>query len=144
MEKYLKCVFLCALSIFSIFDKQGSTVFKVMINFIFLCVFFLGILAFGVKESAIVNKVFTAVNILVLLFVILSGFIKGNINNWYIGEDFFLNGHGCVSLITFPRRSHTHQIVSLELLVWFNASFCIVVYVKMYFPGFYLEVRRQE
>lgn len=63
-----------------------------ILNFIFsLCVAFLGILAFGVKESAIINKVFTAVNVLVLLFVILSGAIKGHINNWYIGEDSLLH-----------------------------------------------------
>uniref|UniRef100_A0A4W6CRX6 Zgc:175280 n=1 Tax=Lates calcarifer TaxID=8187 RepID=A0A4W6CRX6_LATCA len=61
-----------------------------------------GILAFGVKESAIVNKVFTAVNILVLLFVILSGFIKGNINNWYISEDSLLNGYEYGSGGFFP------------------------------------------
>ncbi|XP_041864729.1 cationic amino acid transporter 2 family protein [Melanotaenia boesemani] len=50
-----------------------------------------GILAFGVKESAIVNKIFTAINVLVLLFVILAGFIKGDISNWYTNEDTLLN-----------------------------------------------------
>uniref|UniRef100_A0A4W5QNU1 Zgc:175280 n=1 Tax=Hucho hucho TaxID=62062 RepID=A0A4W5QNU1_9TELE len=50
-----------------------------------------GILAFGVKESAIVNKVFTAVNTVVLVFVIIAGFIKGDIDNWYISEDIILN-----------------------------------------------------
>ncbi|XP_054611017.1 cationic amino acid transporter 2 family protein isoform X2 [Dunckerocampus dactyliophorus] len=53
-----------------------------------------GILAFGVKESAIVNKIFTAVNILVLIFVILAGFIKGDINNWYIDEEALLTAYG--------------------------------------------------
>uniref|UniRef100_A0A8C7LHN0 Zgc:175280 n=1 Tax=Oncorhynchus kisutch TaxID=8019 RepID=A0A8C7LHN0_ONCKI len=50
-----------------------------------------GILAFGVKESAIVNKVFTAVNTVVLVFVIIAGIIKGDIDNWYISEDTILN-----------------------------------------------------
>uniref|UniRef100_A0A3B5ABH6 Low affinity cationic amino acid transporter 2-like n=1 Tax=Stegastes partitus TaxID=144197 RepID=A0A3B5ABH6_9TELE len=42
------------------------------------------ILAFGVRESAIVNTVFTAVNVAVLVFIIISGFIKGDIKNWQI------------------------------------------------------------
>uniref|UniRef100_A0A4W4G8D7 Cationic amino acid transporter C-terminal domain-containing protein n=1 Tax=Electrophorus electricus TaxID=8005 RepID=A0A4W4G8D7_ELEEL len=50
-----------------------------------------GILAFGVKESAILNKLFTAVNIVVLLFVIVAGFIKGDLGNWQLTKEDIIN-----------------------------------------------------
>ncbi|XP_033953363.1 high affinity cationic amino acid transporter 1-like isoform X1 [Pseudochaenichthys georgianus] len=50
-----------------------------------------GLLAFGVKESAMVNKVFTCVNVLVLLFVVISGLVKGDIKNWNLNPDEILN-----------------------------------------------------
>lgn len=46
-----------------------------------------GLLAFGVSESALVNKIFTGINLLVLGFVIIAGFVKGDIANWNITED---------------------------------------------------------
>ncbi|XP_029306417.1 cationic amino acid transporter 2-like isoform X2 [Cottoperca gobio] len=50
-----------------------------------------GILAYGVKESVVLNIVFTAVNVTILIFIIISGFIKGDINNWRISQETILN-----------------------------------------------------
>ncbi|XP_040006837.1 cationic amino acid transporter 3a [Xiphias gladius] len=45
-----------------------------------------GLLAFGVSESALVNKIFTGINLVVLGFVIISGFVKGDAANWNLTE----------------------------------------------------------
>lgn len=44
-------------------------------------------LALGASESALVTKVFTVVNLLVLGFVIISGFVKGDLHNWKLTEE---------------------------------------------------------
>jgi cationic amino acid transporter 1 len=46
-----------------------------------------GLLTLGVKESAMVNKIFTCINVLVLGFIMVSGFVKGSIKNWQLMED---------------------------------------------------------
>ncbi|XP_061818475.1 high affinity cationic amino acid transporter 1 [Nerophis lumbriciformis] len=58
---------------------------------VFIIITLTGLLAFGVKESAIVNKVFTCINVLVLLFMVISGLVKGTMKNWYLDPDEILH-----------------------------------------------------
>ncbi|KAJ7316382.1 hypothetical protein JRQ81_002544 [Phrynocephalus forsythii] len=51
-----------------------------------LIVILAGLLSTGVKESTMVNKAFTVVNVVVLLFIVISGFIKGDLKNWRLNE----------------------------------------------------------
>eukprot|EP00063_Salmo_salar_P080275 XP_014055110.1 PREDICTED: cationic amino acid transporter 3 [Salmo salar] len=60
--------------------------------FAFILVLLLtGLLAFGVSESALVNKIFTGVNLVVLGFVIISGLVKGDRTNWNLTVEDFVN-----------------------------------------------------
>ncbi|XP_046966368.1 cationic amino acid transporter 2-like [Vanessa cardui] len=69
---------------FESFAPIYSTNFSPYFDFFsFFVVIILGVLlAFGVRESTLVNNVFTAVNIVVILFIIIAGAFKADVNNW--------------------------------------------------------------
>ncbi|XP_052005798.1 cationic amino acid transporter 3 [Xyrauchen texanus] len=50
-----------------------------------------GLLAFGVSESALVNKIFTGINLVVLTFIIISAFVKGDTANWNLTVEDYVN-----------------------------------------------------
>ncbi|KAL6033495.1 hypothetical protein STEG23_016312 [Scotinomys teguina] len=61
-----------------------------------------GLLALGASESALVTKVFTGANLLVLGFVIISGFIMGDLKNWKLTkEDYCLTMGGLNDTCSF-------------------------------------------
>ncbi|XP_034258042.1 cationic amino acid transporter 2-like isoform X1 [Pantherophis guttatus] len=54
-----------------------------------VCLIFLvtGLLSIGIKESTTVNKVFTTINVVILVFITISGLFKGDLKNWRLSED---------------------------------------------------------
>ncbi|KAK1329766.1 hypothetical protein QTO34_009949 [Cnephaeus nilssonii] len=61
-----------------------------------------GVLVLGARESALVTKIFTGVNLLVLGFIVLSGFITGRLHHWQLtAQDYELTkseSNGTLSL----------------------------------------------
>ncbi|KAG8448183.1 hypothetical protein GDO86_015321 [Hymenochirus boettgeri] len=58
---------------------------------LFLVLCLTALLAVGVSESALVNKIFTAINLVVLGFIIITGFVKGDLKNWNLTEEDYIN-----------------------------------------------------
>ena len=58
-------------------------------------IFLTGLLVLGARESILVTKISIGTNLLVLIFIIITGFIKGDLHNWRLTEqDYNLNISG--------------------------------------------------
>ncbi|XP_065775541.1 cationic amino acid transporter 3-like [Muntiacus reevesi] len=54
-----------------------------------------GLLVLGARESILVTKISIGINILLLIFIIITGFVKGDLRNWKLTEqDYKLNTSG--------------------------------------------------
>ncbi|KAM6931572.1 high affinity cationic amino acid transporter 1-like isoform 2-T4 [Lycodopsis pacificus] len=77
---------------------------------VFIIIALTALLIFGVKESALVTKVFTCVNVLVLLFMIISGLVKGNLKNWNLKPEEILNATSNSSLNASDSRTSAESL----------------------------------
>lgn len=73
------------------------------------------------NESALVNKIFTGINLVVLSFVIISGFVKGDTTNWNLTEDNYIayinQSNGSRALRSVPERCRQKRSpISIRLL----------------------------
>jgi cationic amino acid transporter 3 len=66
-------------------------VYLIKIYFLFFFIFKIALMVVGVKESSLLNKIFTALNILVILFIVAFGASKLDIKNWQIKPSVILN-----------------------------------------------------
>ncbi|XP_077098850.1 high affinity cationic amino acid transporter 1 isoform X3 [Siphateles boraxobius] len=121
---------------------------------VFIILTLTGLLAFGVKESAMVNKVFTCINILVLLFMVISGLVKGTLKNWHLDPDEILNGTSSTlnstqplpsreilgegEEVKNPQRAIPIGIVA-SLLICFVAYFGVSAALTMMMPYYMLD-----
>lgn len=69
------------------------------------------------SESALVNKIFTGINLVVLGFVIISGFVKGDSANWNLTEEDYVrfinqtNGTNTLKSVFDCKLIHTYCLI---------------------------------
>uniref|UniRef100_A0A8C2F8U8 Solute carrier family 7 member 3a n=1 Tax=Cyprinus carpio TaxID=7962 RepID=A0A8C2F8U8_CYPCA len=116
-----------------------------------------GLLAFGVSESALVNKIFTGINLIVLGFVIISGFVKvvsatrcfapfgfGGILSGAATCFYAFVGFDCIATTSEeaknPKRSIPVGIVA-SLLICFFAYFGVSAALTLMMPYYKLNTQ---
>ncbi|XP_058599449.1 cationic amino acid transporter 3-like [Neofelis nebulosa] len=57
---------------------------------VFLVLLVIGFLTWKIRQLPVVTKVFTLMKIIVLIFVIIAGFIKGDLHNWQLTEEDYI------------------------------------------------------
>ncbi|TMW53994.1 hypothetical protein DOY81_000926 [Sarcophaga bullata] len=117
-----------------------------------------GLLAFGVKESSLLNNIFTTVNILTILIVIIAGSFYGKVQqtdsaNWSIAEEEVPSGFGTGGFMPFgfdgiattgeeainPKRNIPLAII-VSLIIVFLAYFGVSTVLTLMVP-YYLQNR---